>query len=92
MSLDLRQFPQARPAMQRRRDKRGVDLIPDALSFRRVWYGKPTAVSNAVGHAKFRSCSHDTLIRVKRTCQKGLAGGVLVTLRASVWHWHPASL
>jgi hypothetical protein len=35
-----------------RKDKRGVDLISDALPFGRVWYGEPNAVSNAVGYAQ----------------------------------------
>jgi len=29
-----------------------------------LWYGEPNAVSNAVGYAKFRSRSHDAMIRV----------------------------
>jgi len=36
-----------------RSDKRGVDLISDALPFGRLWYGEPYAISNAVGYAKF---------------------------------------
>ncbi len=47
-----------------RSDKRGVDLISDALPFSRLWYGEPDAVSNAIGYAKFRSRSHDAVIRV----------------------------
>jgi hypothetical protein len=47
-----------------RKDKRGVDLISAVLPFDRLWYGKPNAVSNAVGYAKFRSRSHDAVIRV----------------------------
>ena len=47
-----------------RKDKRGVDLISDALPFARLWYGEPNAVSNAIGYAKFRSRSHDAVIRV----------------------------
>ena len=31
-----------------RKDKRGVDLISDALPFGRLWYGEPNAASNAV--------------------------------------------
>ena len=50
--------------MRPRKDKRGVDLISDALPFGRLWYGEPNAVSNAVDYAKFRSRSHDTVIRV----------------------------
>jgi hypothetical protein len=47
-----------------RKDKRGVDLTSDALPFGRLWYGEPNAISNAVGCAKFRSRSHDAVIRV----------------------------
>jgi hypothetical protein len=43
-----------------RSDKRGVDLISDALPFGRLWYGEP----KAIGYAKFRSRSHDAVIRV----------------------------
>jgi hypothetical protein len=42
-----------------RKDKRGFDLISDALPFGRLWYGEPNAISNAIDHAKFRSRSHD---------------------------------
>jgi len=45
-------------------DKRGVDLISDALRFGRLWYGEPDASSNAIGYAKFFNRSHDALIRV----------------------------
>src|SRR6266436_5201944 len=47
-----------------RKDHRGVDLISDALPFGGLWYGELNAVSNAIGSAKFRSRSHDTVIRV----------------------------
>ena len=47
-----------------RRDHRGVNLISNALPFGRLWYGEPNAVSNAVDYAKFRSRSHDAVIRV----------------------------
>ena len=47
-----------------RRDKCGADLISDALPFGRLWYGEPNAISEAVGYAKFRSRSHDAVIRV----------------------------
>ena len=47
-----------------RKDKRGVDLISDALPFGRLWYGKPNAVSNAIGYAKFYSRSHDAVIMI----------------------------
>src|SRR6266567_1845993 len=36
-----------------RSDRRGVELISDALPFGRLWYGEPDAISNAIGHAKF---------------------------------------
>jgi molybdopterin-binding protein len=47
-----------------RKDHRGVDLISDALPFGPLWYAEPNAISNAVDYAKFRSRSHDALIRV----------------------------
>src|SRR5881409_2917700 len=47
-----------------RKDKRGFDLISDALPFGRLWYGEPDAASNAVDYAKFRSRSHDAVIGV----------------------------
>ena len=47
-----------------RKDKRGVDLISDALPFGRLWYSGPNAISNAIGYAKHRSRSHDAVIRV----------------------------
>src|SRR5881396_577778 len=47
-----------------RKDKRGVDLISDALPFGRLWYGEPDATSNAIGYAKHRSRSHHAVIRV----------------------------
>ena len=39
-----------------RKDKRGVDLISDALPFGGLWY---TKVSDAVDYAKFYSRSHE---------------------------------
>jgi hypothetical protein len=47
-----------------RKDHRGVDLVSDELPFGRLWYGGPNAVSNAVDYAKFRSRSHNAVIRV----------------------------
>jgi len=47
-----------------RKDQRGFDLISDVLPFGRLWYGEPNAISNAVSYAKFRSRSHDAVIRV----------------------------
>jgi hypothetical protein len=45
----LRLFSLVRP----RKDKRGVDLISDAVPFGRRWYGERSAISNAVGYAQF---------------------------------------
>jgi hypothetical protein len=53
-------FYEVRPC----RDKRGVNLISDALPFGRLWYGEPNAISNAIDYAKFRSRSHDAVIRI----------------------------
>ncbi len=47
-----------------RNDKRGFDLISDALSFGGLWYVGPNAVSHAIGYAKHRSRSHNVPIRV----------------------------
>jgi hypothetical protein len=47
-----------------RRDKRGVDLISDALPFGALSYGEPDAINNAIGYAKFYSRSHDAVIGV----------------------------
>jgi hypothetical protein len=47
-----------------RKDKRGVNLISDALAFGRLWYSEPNAASNAIGYAKFFSRSHDAVIRI----------------------------
>jgi hypothetical protein len=58
-------------------DRRGVDLISDALPFGRLWYGEPNAVSNAIGNAKFYSRSHHAVIRVYDT-----AGNVIENARA----------
>jgi hypothetical protein len=34
-------------------DRRGVDLIFDALPFGKLWYADPNAISNAIGYARF---------------------------------------
>ena len=44
-----------------RKDRRGVDLISDALPFGRLWYDQ---APDAVDYAKFFSRSHDAVIRV----------------------------
>ena len=43
-----------------RKDKRGVDLISDALPFGRQWYDG----LNAIGYAEHFSRTHDAVIRV----------------------------
>jgi hypothetical protein len=35
--------------MRPRNDKRGFDLISDALPFGALWYARPNAISNAIG-------------------------------------------
>jgi hypothetical protein len=47
-----------------RQDRRGVDLISDALPIGRPWYAERSAISNAIDYAKFYSCSHDAVIHV----------------------------
>jgi hypothetical protein len=47
-----------------RADKNGVDLISDALPYSPLWYRGPNAITDAVGHVKLYSGSHDAVIRV----------------------------
>jgi hypothetical protein len=42
--------PQHLYEVRPRKDKRGVDLISDALPFGRLWYGEPSAIGNASFH------------------------------------------
>lgn len=56
--------PQHAYEIKPRKDKRGVDLISDALPFGRLWYDGPNAASNAVGYAEHFSRSHDAVILV----------------------------
>jgi hypothetical protein len=44
-----------------RKDRRGVDLISDALPFGRLWYDTP---DHAIGYAIHTSRSHHAVIRV----------------------------
>ena len=44
-----------------RKNKRGFDLISEALPFGRLWYQDASA---AIGYAKFYSRSHDAVVRV----------------------------
>ena len=50
--------------IQPRADKRGVDLISDALPYSPIWYRGPNAIRDAIAYAKFFSRSHDVVIRV----------------------------
>ena len=47
-----------------RKDHRGVDLISDGLPFGRLVVRRAGCNRNAIGYAKFRSRSHDAVIRV----------------------------
>ena len=47
-----------------RKAHRGFDLICDALPLGRLWYGEPDAIGDTGDYAKFRSRSHDAVIRV----------------------------
>jgi hypothetical protein len=47
-----------------RKDRRGFDLISDALPFGRLWYSAPNAIENAVGYAQFYSRAQSAIIRV----------------------------
>ena len=68
-----------------RKDHRGVDLISDALPFGRLWYGEPNAVSNAIDYAKFRSRSHDAVIRVYDSAGNVIEKSCLRHLRLSAF-------
>ena len=46
------------------RPRKDDDLIFDALLFRRLWYGEPSPINNAIGYAEHYSRSHDSVIRV----------------------------
>jgi hypothetical protein len=48
----------------RPRKDNGVDLISDVRPFGRLWYGEPSAISNAIDYAKFFSRSRDAVIRI----------------------------
>jgi hypothetical protein len=50
------------------------DLISDVLPFGRLWYDRPSALSDAIGYAEHRSRSDHAVIRVYDT-----AGNVIET-------------
>lgn len=56
--------PQHVYEVRQRKDKRGADLISDALTFGWLWHGGATAVSNAIGYAEHHSRSHNAVIRI----------------------------
>jgi hypothetical protein len=68
MANDVAPVSSTRPAhvyeIRPRKDQRGVNLISDALPFGRLWYAETNGAANAVSYAKFRSRSHDAVIRV----------------------------
>jgi hypothetical protein len=43
-----------------RKDRRGVDLISDALPFGRLWYDRPNAITKVMSYATFLA-AHMTL-------------------------------
>jgi hypothetical protein len=47
-----------------RSNKRGVNLISDALIYSPLWYRGPSAIRDAIDYAKCRSRSRDAVIRV----------------------------
>ena len=47
-----------------RKDRRGFELISEALPFGRLWYDEPNAVTNAIGYAMHDSRSRNAVIRI----------------------------
>ena len=70
-----------------RSDKRGVDLISESLPFRRLCYGEPNAISNAIDYAKFYSGSHDAVIRVYDDAGNGLDEADFYWGRVATQYW-----
>ena len=64
MKTFLESIPMHVYEVRPRKDKRGVDLVSDALPFGRLWYGDANAVVNAIGDAEHCSRSHHAVIRV----------------------------
>jgi hypothetical protein len=65
--ITLQRFPAAKMhvyEVRPRKDRRGVNLVSDALPFGRLWYGETNAAAHAIGYAKHRSRSHDVVNRV----------------------------
>jgi hypothetical protein len=60
-----------------RKDKRGVDLISDALPFSQLFWRSQGNSQNAIDYTKFYSRSHNAVIRVygqnmKRCSPRGI--------------------
>jgi hypothetical protein len=47
-----------------REDRRGFDLIGDALPLGLLWFEGPEAISDAINYARFFSRSHPAIIRL----------------------------
>jgi hypothetical protein len=60
----MRMWPTHLYEVRPRKDKRGVDLISDALPFGGLWYSGPNAVTNAISYTKFSTRSQDAMIRI----------------------------
>jgi hypothetical protein len=60
LRLTRPRFPMHVYEIRPRKDKRGFDLLSDALPYDRLWYGEPNVINNA----KFFSRSHNAVIRV----------------------------
>ena len=58
-----------------RADRRGFELISDALPFGSLWNAEPNAASNTINYAKFYSRSHDAGVPQARA--HGAAVGAL---------------
>jgi len=72
-----------------RSDKRGLNLISDALPFGGLWYGEPDAISNAIGYAKFYSRSHNAEIRIFDEHQQRRSAIANARTRAAI-HFSPS--
>ena len=57
-----------------RKDRRGVDLISEALPFGRLWYAEPNAAANAIGYVMYSSRSHDAVIRIYDDADASMEG------------------
>jgi hypothetical protein len=51
-------------------DRRGIDLISDALPFGRLWYGELNAISNAIGVHHRRNLMQAKPLPLLRRCKR----------------------